>query len=169
MFDNYFANGNAREQWLFRLTSGRWEEEAGQRCRYDRDYCDSNWTLESAGSGFKIGYAEGLAQIVVDARLNNMVRLANPEMDRLVFSGLEGEFGPEAFEKFWTSDLEPMAAFEAAFGLSPLDWSHDRVVAVLGLSRAGPAPSPVSIFYGLVFGLIGILGGVLFGSRRQTA
>ncbi len=144
-----------------------WEQEAGRRCRYDRDYCDHNWTLTDVQPRLQKAYAEGLAPIVIDGRTLTS-DLANPGIDPVTFSALEEEFGLEAFKAFWTSELEPMAAFESAFGIDPRDWSHDRVVGVLGLTRAGPRPDNSAIFYGLVMGLLGVLSGALFGIRRTT-
>jgi hypothetical protein len=59
-------------------------------------------------------------------------------MDDSLFAELEGQFGAEAFARFWSSELEVSAAFEAAFGVDLGEWVLAWVEAQTGISRAGP-------------------------------
>jgi hypothetical protein len=59
-------------------------------------------------------------------------------LDDSLFAELEDEFGAEAFARFWSSEQEVPAAFEAAFGVELGDWVLAWVDAQMGTSPTGP-------------------------------
>lgn len=61
-------------------------------------------------------------------------RLANATL----LADLEREFGPAAFDRFWTSDQSVPAAFQSAFGMDMGEWLVTWVEPRIGLYRAGP-------------------------------
>ncbi len=60
------------------------------------------------------------------------------EYDPYLLHDLEQDFGPEAFERFWSSDLDVGEAFEAAFGTDAGTWVAEWVDRTRGTDPAGP-------------------------------
>lgn len=80
-----------------------------------------------------------------------------------ILSDLEREFGADAFRRFWTSDEEVPAAFEAAFGVEPGQWLLHWLSLGPGIERASPAPGPLTTFTSLL--IVSLLTG--FATMRQ--
>jgi hypothetical protein len=74
---------------------------------------------------------------------------------------LENEFGPEAFEDFWSSDEPVEVAFRNAFGIPPADWVQGHAINGYGVLRAGPRPGVATLGTALLL----ILGALAVGTR----
>ena len=94
-------------------------------------------------------------------------RPADRYHDSDLLGDLEREFGADAFREFWKSELEPQAAFAAAFGTDPLEWTRQRSLAEASFASVGPRPGGWSLAIALFFGALGLWAGVGFSRRRQ--
>ena len=83
---------------------------------------------------------------------------------------LEASFGPDAFERFWTSGADVGLAFEGAFGVAPGAWVASWVDSVIGIDPPGPelagsgSTLPIVLTLGL-FATIAILQARRRGAR----
>ena len=86
-----------------------------------------------------------------------------------LLSDLEGQFGEDAFLRFWTSEEPVDAAFEAAFGLGAGEWTLGWVDAEMGLDEAGPGLMPGTVLSTLA--ALMVLGAAvsLTQTRRRLA
>lgn len=77
--------------------------------------------------------------------------------------------GPERFEQFWTSDLAPEQAFQAAAGVPMSTWTREWIETTYHPQAAGPAlPAGATGFAALI--LIVALGlTIVAAQRRQMA
>lgn len=78
---------------------------------------------------------------------------------------LEQEFGEEAFGRFWTSEADLEAAFEAAFGVPMGEWIVSWVDRSVGIDAPGPG-LPRSASTGTTLA-IALLAGVAFMRTRK--
>lgn len=69
-----------------------------------------------------------------------------------LLADLEGEFGEEAFARFWRSQLEVGEAFEASFGLPRAEWTYAWAAA-----RLGPRTSREGLWLDGIFSLLLVL------------
>jgi len=82
---------------------------------------------------------------------------------------LERDFGHEAFDTFWRSDLEVTDAFVAAFGVTMGDWLVGWAGDNLGRFQPGPGLTKSAQFGGLLtIMLFGLIAG-LRNRRREVA
>lgn len=81
--------------------------------------------------------------------------------NRFLLGHLEREFGPEAFEAFWSSQEPVDIAFREAFGIRPAEWVHGHATRVDGVLRSGPTPGLATVATALLL----ILGGLAIGTR----
>ena len=86
-----------------------------------------------------------------------------------LFYDLEQEFGREAFGRFWTSDQDVDASFQAAFGLPIGAWVMGWAQARLGVYRMGPMPSLQAILISLGVISFFLTIAIAMGSRRKVA
>lgn len=86
-----------------------------------------------------------------------------------LFQDLIEEFGPEAFDRFWSSDLGVEESFEAAFGLPMGDWLVSWMQDNLGSFLSGPRLTQSARFGGLLTVMLLGLGSGLWYRRRKVA
>ncbi|MDX1493346.1 MAG: hypothetical protein R3253_04750 [Longimicrobiales bacterium] len=84
---------------------------------------------------------------------------------RHILSELEEEFGPEAFQAFWTSDGDVGTAFEAAFGIEPGAWMVRRIEELQGIDEPGPGVSKQASSASML--TIAALLGIAYWRRRE--
>ena len=82
-------------------------------------------------------------------------------------SALEQEFGPEAFQRFWASDKEVLAAFRDAFGVDAGEWMAGWLRRNLGEAHPGPLPTRTASLTSLLFILT--MAGVGVGLHHRRA
>lgn len=82
---------------------------------------------------------------------------------------IETEFGPEAFQAFWTSEESFDVAFAAAFGIHPADWVRSRALQRHEALRAGPGPSADAAGTSVLLMLIGVGLGTLAAIGRRVS
>jgi hypothetical protein len=84
-----------------------------------------------------------------------------------LFWDLEKEFGPERFQRFWSSEQGLEEAFQAAFGESigawTMRWARDKIGP---MEASKPIPLQASLLSLLV---IGLLGAMACGVQRRRA
>lgn len=96
-------------------------------------------------------------------------RLVGGEADGSALFELESTFGPDAFRAFWTSDKSVPTAFAEAFGSSPADWNHDRLVARAGVVLGGPILDRKTIaFVLLTMAFAAWVGSILARARKSS-
>ncbi len=85
---------------------------------------------------------------------------------RALLADIETEFGPERFQRFWTSDEELAEAFQVAFGVPLGDWVMKWAQERLGKIETTPTlPLRASSLSILVMGLFAALVGVVAQRR----
>ena len=106
-----------------------------------------------------VWHSRGLALTAEDSAPLHVERASSPLHDmRGLLSDLEAEFGPDAFGRFWTSDLDVREAFEAAFEVDLTDWLMSWVDRSLGIEPSGPAlPRSAALGSMLAIGLLAAL------------
>ena len=86
-----------------------------------------------------------------------------------LLASLHDEAGPEAFRRFWTSELAPDQAWASATG-SPLSSTARRWIAnTFDVGRTRRGPHPVALMLQLALGAAGIGGALLIRQRRTLA
>lgn len=91
-----------------------------------------------------------------------------PAQNPYLLSDLEREFGRDAFGRFWTSELDVSAAFEAAFGVDLGEWLVGWLDEGPGIEPATPAPTLSATLGSLL--LISLMTGLAtFRQRRRRA
>ncbi|MCK5650045.1 MAG: hypothetical protein KAJ42_01650 [Gemmatimonadetes bacterium] len=86
--------------------------------------------------------------------------------DRALLADIETEFGPERFQRFWTSEEEFAEAFESAFGVPLGDWVMKWAQERLGKIETTPTlPLQASALSLLIMGLFAALVGVVAQRR----
>lgn len=89
--------------------------------------------------------------------------------DQYFLADMEAAFGPDAFARFWTSDQDVPAAFEAAFEVDLGSWVIDWAQREAGVYDAGPGLRAGTGLASLLT-LIGLGGLASFvGTRRRVA
>jgi hypothetical protein len=88
--------------------------------------------------------------------------------DPALFADLEREFGPERFRRFWTSELDPVQSFQAAFGVHPADWVGRWARSYYGEGRAALAAGPAHGIATLLFVVAALALAVGITRRRQV-
>ena len=78
----------------------------------------------------------------------------------------EREFGPEAFERFWTSELDVEAAFESAFAVDLEDWMLAQIQTLTGSEELPPAISAADAGGSVLF-LFLMAGVAVLATRRR--
>lgn len=87
--------------------------------------------------------------------------------DRAFLADVETEFGPDLFQRFWTSEEELAEAFQSAFGVPLGDWVMKWARERLGKIETTPAlPLRASSLSILIMGLFAALVGVV--SQRRV-
>jgi hypothetical protein len=74
--------------------------------------------------------------------------------------------GPERFERFWTSDLPPKRAFEAAAGVPLAGWTRGWLETTYHPQATGPALSAGAAGFAALL-LIASIGLTIFAARRR--
>lgn len=88
--------------------------------------------------------------------------------DQYLLADLEGDAGPEAFARFWTSDDEVPEAFEAAFGVDLGSWVREWAQEEAGVYEAGPGLGAGTGLASLLT-LLALAGAACFvGMRRRV-
>jgi len=88
-------------------------------------------------------------------------------LDDYLLADLEAEFGPDRFQRFWSSELELPEAFEAAFGVGLGEWVITWVDANMRISPAGPGMSKSAALGGiLALSLFAAMAGAWARRRR---
>ncbi len=86
--------------------------------------------------------------------------------DRGFLADIETEFGPDRFQRFWTSEEELAEAFESAFGVPLGDWVMSWAQERLGKIETTPTlPLQASSLSILIMGLLAALVGVVAQRR----
>lgn len=90
-------------------------------------------------------------------------------LDDFLLNDLASEFGPEAFQRFWTSDRPVAEAFETAFGTDPGTWLASWAGREIERYEPGPGIRKGSLFgTGVLLSLFAVAGG-LWARRRTVA
>ena len=83
-----------------------------------------------------------------------------------LLSDMVRDLGPERFERFWSSELSPEQAFQAAAGMSMAEWTRDWIETTYHPQSTGPAlPAGATGFAALL--LIVALGLTIVAARRR--
>lgn len=87
--------------------------------------------------------------------------------DDYLLADLEHEFGPERFQRFWSSELPVSEAFESAFDMGMGEWLVTWVEANMDISPPGPKLSKSAALGGmLALSLFAALAGAWSRRRR---
>jgi hypothetical protein len=90
-----------------------------------------------------------------------------PDTPRFL-SDLVKEMGAERFAEFWTSDLDPESAFEAAFGVPIAQWTMEWMHQQVGRPRFGPGVPLAAALLALLLAALSVVVSVAYVSRRQV-
>jgi len=125
-------------------------------------------TVERLGTREAIRAANRPGMLDLQGAMLNMPGAWSPLRDmRGLLSDVEAEFGPDAFGRFWTSDLDVREAFEAAFQVDLTEWLMSWVDRSLGIEPSGPAVPRSAALGGLL--AIGLLAAIATRRHRRSA
>ena len=86
-----------------------------------------------------------------------------------LFASLHDRIGPEAFARFWTSDLPPDQAWAAATGVSLAESSRGWIGETFDVGRTRQWPHPGALLLQLALAAAGIGGATVLRQRRTVS
>ena len=89
-------------------------------------------------------------------------------MSERYVADLVSVLGPERFERFWRSDLDPDAALRAVGGVPLAVWTHEWASGLLGPQRVGPGLSIAEVVAAMTLAGLSLVLAAWGWSRRQV-
>jgi hypothetical protein len=128
----------------------------------DLDVCAREFDVDEEAAGYPA--------VIEQERWRNRLVLGDRNLD--LFGLMEGEFGSEAFQEFWTSTEPVPVAFESAFGTSAATWVQSMAARSARISgtvlRGGPLPNGTAFATTFGLAIASILLGALVAGRRKA-
>ena len=86
-----------------------------------------------------------------------------------LFASLHDRVGPEAFGRFWTSDLTPDQAWAHATGAPLAESTRDWVAETFEVGRTRRWPHPTALLLQLALAAVGVGGAIVLRQRRTVS
>lgn len=86
-----------------------------------------------------------------------------------LLSDMVRSMGPERFERFWSSDLSPEQAFQAAAGMSMAEWTRDWIETTYHPQATGPTLAAGATGFAGMLLVVAVGLTIVAARRRQIA